>query len=235
MTKEEQEDLKKYRAQQAMFKKAVPADFNLFTIQDELQEMADACDEVTSLLEDHGEMETLAASLLGDEEEAMDVYMTALAMGEELYRLAADCQDDELAEDFDDLFTACRAGSFGGGYLGFDSYRGDFFPLDAGLEDAAEKAGERRFMRKTKAEMLDAANRCLRIFVRYMDVQSRYASMQYAFDILRGENARHFQAAQGICEAYEEMEAAGRYEDRRDAGNRLDALLAALPPEAWAW
>lgn len=232
MSKQQQEDLKQAKARNAMFRRIVPRDFNLETISSELYDMYEACNEVVNSLESYEEMETLCESLLGDDEMANEFRISIIYLSEEMEHLIHDLDGELVCDCFDDLLSASRVGGFTGGYLGYDSYREDFFPLDSTLNSYGEEESEKRINRLTKKEILEATHDSLRLIVRFLDVKYRYESMDYAFQILRGENARHLQIAQGLNEIYEEL-ANANFSQRFEIIKRFDAMALALPQEVW--
>ncbi len=233
LSKQQQEDLKQAKAKNAMFRRIVPKDINLETISMELQEMYEACTEIVDSLNCYEEMQTLCESLLGDDEMACEFQMNVIYLSEELEQLINDTYDGEnVPEHFDDLLSAAKVGGFTGGYMGFDSYQLDYYPLDSTLNSAGEEESEKRINRLTKKEILEATHDSLRFIVRFLDVKYRYESMDYAFSILRGENARHLQIAQGLNEMYEELSNAD-YTQRWEIVRKFDAMASALPQEVW--
>lgn len=222
-------ETKRERARQLCYKKPIVRDINLCTIQEELQEITEACDDVRYFWET--DEDTLLNALDGDEDEAYEFKVMFADLCAECEQMYSDMNNGYVPECFDILFVAVGAGSYGGGYLGYDVYEQDYFGID--LPDSfVEREGIKKLKRMTKDQIIECTAACLRVLYAYIGLRYRYDSLKAAFDILREENTGYLKMVRRIEELYEDAAREGFCEGSV-ATRDLDRMFDALPQEAW--
>lgn len=225
------EERARQKAKSLMWKKPIVKGLNLYEIQQELEEISDACEDIKWYME--GTDSTMLEGVLGDEDDASEFRMMFSLLQADCTQMLDDMRGDMegyLPDCFDDLFVAVS--SRGDGYLGFDEYEGDYYGLDDWDAQKAVEGSEKRVMRLTKKELLDAVRICLRVAKSYLGLRYRYDCLKAAIDILRGENAGYLQQVREIEKEYDRLDRAGdlQYSWRTKT---LDAMLDNLPWEVW--
>ena len=121
------------------------------------------------------------------------------------------------------------------GYLGFDSYEGDYFGLEYYEGDMARKLARKKITRLTKEQLLDAAGQCMRIARQYLAIKYRYQCLKSALDVLSQENLSILRIVKGIEEAYEkaEEESHGFKYTFCEGCRNFDRVLDELPERFW--
>lgn len=224
------ESEKAYRAKQLRYKKPIARHLNICTIQDELCDMMEACEEIHWYDNDE---ESLVNALDGDDDEAFEFKMAFSDLEAELEQFQSDLEDAYVPEYYDMLFPAVKA-RYAGGYLGWDEYEGDYMGIDPFTYDWAENEAGKKFMQLTKRQMLEAVGACLKIAYQYIAIRYRYDCMEAAIEILRGENREKLQAVKSIEEQYVIADKASNGFQWGDAEvARLDKLLDLIPQEYW--
>lgn len=220
------------RAKALRYKKPIAANLNLWQIQQDIEEMQETCYDIQWWIDSTGE-ETLLANMDGDEDEAYEFKMAFSDLEAELTQMQYDLQDQWIPECFDDLVPAMRYR--GDGYLGYDSYEGDYFGIEPGRYDWAEEESEKRVCRLTKKELLEACGQTLRVITQFVALKYRYDCLKTAFDVIKGENVKLMQLFRAIEEQYEKANTATHgfrfcYGKEDDA---LDRMLWEVPQEYW--
>ena len=224
------ETLRREKARNLRYKRAVLADLNLETIQSTLYEMAETASDVKYWCTD--EDETQLDELIGDEEETFELKMAFSTLEADCEQMQQDMDNEWVPEFFDDFFGAI--GPRGCMMLGYDSYEGDYFGIDDGYEsELAQKECAKRLMNHTKAEIIEAYSVCFRIAVNYMGLKSRYDGLKSYIDILNGANTGYLAAVKRIEELYEKVTAGGYYAHKRKDEAEFEQLCNNMPPEVW--
>lgn len=221
------EELRREKARNLRYKRAIHADLNLETIGNELMEMYESASDVLYWCEEDGS--TQLDELIGDEEETFELRMAFSTLEGDCQQMLEDLENEWVPEFFDDFFGGISPrGSL---MMGYDSYEGDY----AGLEDRyeselARKECSKRLMSHTKAEIIDAYSVCFRVAINYIALKSRYDSLKSYIDILNGANTGYLATVKRIEELYERMTVDyPKYEDRVE----FDRLCNNMPPEVW--
>ena len=225
------EESKRRKAKQMRYKKPIAKDLNLSTIQEELWDIQEQCDNVRWYYET--DEDTLINALDGDEDEAYEFKMMFADLCAECERMSEDLNEEWVPECFDIFFVAAGAGEYYGGLLGYDSYEQDYFGLnctDAWAEDEAKKV----LKSMTKDEMIAAARQCFRIYSSYIALRYRYDCLKNSMDILRDQNTGYIQVVKEIEALYEKAaEQQGRYAEYSKEWREFERYTDALPQEAW--
>lgn len=203
-------------------------------VQDRLQEIMEACDDVQYFLDSEGK--TLLDALDGDEEEAYEFRMMFADLSADAYRV-----EEQIMEygfdwhDYDDVTVAMVGERYS--LVGFDSFETDYCQLVSPYErEWAEEGAQKRLMAKTKKELLESVRRNWCIFLAFFDLDQRYQHLKATMDILRGDNTAMLAVIRDIEAKYDAMMSpysAHQLRDRK-AEREFDALLERLPERAWA-
>lgn len=225
---EKAEELRREKARNLRYKKAIHAELNLEAITNELYEMYEKASDVLYWCEDDGS--TQLDELIGDEEETFELRMAFSTLEGDCQQMLEDLNNEWVPEFFDDFFGGISPR--GSMMLGYDSYEGDYFGIDAGYEsELAQGECSKRLMNHTKAEIIEAYSVCFRVAINYIGLKSRYDGLKSYIDILHGQNTGLLQTVKRIEELYDKMTDCSltRWED----GKEFNALLDSLPPEVW--
>lgn len=224
---------KELRTRALRYKRPALASMGYEHIQKELEEIAEACNDVAWFA---GDRDALTAALDGSDEEAnefmiacSDLSSQAGLLLEQLYEVG-EYDPDGVARMYDD----CTVALIGNRYdtVGFDTLQEDYFSLTAyDTELACTEAGK-RLTHYTKAEMLSIIGQSVGILVAFLDVRQRYDYLQATLDVLRDESSSVLQAVKNINAAYEKAEMAG-FQDFRQEAQEFERLLRAVPERMW--
>lgn len=224
------EERKREKARQLRYRKPAVKGLNLWEIRERLDEMMDACDEVRYWTDN--DEETLLAALDGDEDDEYEFKMMFADLSAEIDRFYDDLQYNCYVEDhFDDVMVGIGAGSYTDGYLGFDTYEGDYFGIDV-PEDWLKGDAGKKLERMTKKELIETMAQCLKIVISFLGIRARYDSIKAALDILRSENVSYLKEVKKIGELYEAADQAGWY-DWKPEVKEFERTIAVLPQVAW--
>ena len=223
------ETLRREKARNLRYKRAVLADLNLETIQSTLYEMAETASDVKYWCTD--EDETQLDELIGDEEETFELKMAFSTLEADCEQMQQDMDDEWVPEFFDDFFGAI-AGGGAGEMMGYDRYAGDYFGLSGSWEaQRAQKECEKRLLAHTKQEIVEAYSICFRVAVNYIALKDRYDGLKAYIDILHGQNTGLLQTVKRIEELYDKTADCGL--NRWESEKEFAALLDSLPQEVW--
>ena len=225
------EEKRAFQAKQLRYKKPIVKDLNLETIQSELWDMMEACEEIHWYDNDE---ESLVNALDGDEDEAYEFKMAFTDLEANLEQFQADLEEEYISGYFDLFFPAAGAG-YAGGYLGYDEYEGDYFGLQPYEYSFAENEAAKKIMSLTKKQILEVVGQCLKVAYSYLGIRYRYDCLEAAIDILRGENMDRIKAVKGIEEQYliaEESSHGFEYKYNKDVV-KLNDMLREIPQEYW--
>lgn len=221
------EELRREKARNLRYRKAVHAELNLESIGNELMEMYESASDVLYWCEEDGS--TQLDELIGDEEETFELRMAFSTLEGDCQQMLEDLDNEWVPEFFDDFFGAISPrGSL---MMGYDSYEGDYFGLEDRYEgELAQRECSKRLMSRTKAEIIEAYSVCFRIAVNYIGLKSRYDGLKSYIDILNGANTGYLATVKRIEELYDRMSVDyPKYEDRME----FDRLCNNMPPEVW--
>lgn len=228
------EETKRYKAKQLRYKKPIVKDLNLRTIQQELWDIQEACEDVRWYSDT--DEDTLINALDGDEEEAYEFKMMFADLCAECELMRDDLEEEWIPDCFDRFFVAAGAGESFGGLLGYDSYEQDYFGLSC--EEAwAEDESKKVLKRMTKDELIAASRQCFRVYRSFIALRNRYDCLKASMDILRDQNTGYLQMVKQIEDVYEkadkETEGFRWTSGRSPALDELNRSLENMPQEAW--
>ena len=227
---EKAEELRREKARNLRYKKAIHADLNLEAITSGLYEMYEKASDVLYWYEEDGN--TQLDELIGDEEETFELRMAFSTLEGDCQQMLDDLQNEWVPEFFDDFFSGISPR--GSMMLGYDSYQGDYFGLDGGYEnELAQEECVKRLMGHTKAEIVEAYSVCFRVAVNYIGLKNRYDGLKSYIDILHGQNTGYLATVKRIEELYEKIAASGYYAGMSKDRVEFDRLCNNMPPEAW--
>lgn len=168
----------------------------------------------------------------GDEEQEYEFKMMFADLCSECEQMINDLQEVYIPETiFNDLFVAGESAEYGGGLLGWDSYKGDYFGLDC-TESFAEDEAKKRLERLSKKELIGNMRWCLKIMFQYIGLKNRYENLKAALDILKDENTGYLQMVKQIDELYIAADKV-KFREWEDATRKFNQLLENMPPRAW--
>ena len=225
------EKTKRFKAKQLRYKKPIVRNLNLETIQQDLWDIQEECENVRWYTDSEDGEDSLINALDGDEEEAYEFKMSFADLCAECEKMFEDLQEEWVPECFDIFFVAA-----GGGYfdelLGWDSYEHDYYGID--YHDFAENEARKKLKQMTKDNLIDSARQCFRIYQAYIGLRNRYDNLKSAIDILRDQNTGHLQAVKEIEKLYEAVskDEWSRHEYSK-ASREWKRYTDALPQEAW--
>lgn len=225
------EEKKQYKAKQLRYKKPIASNMNYQFLVDELYEMGEVIEDVRWYCEDE---DNLVNALDGDDDEAYEFKMAFADLAAELERFEEDLHNEYIPDCFDDLFPACGADYFGG-FAGWDSYEQDYFGLMPYQYEWAEEEAEKRILRLTKKELLEAVGACLKVFASYMALRYRYDCLKASLDILRERNMELIKLFKAIETQYDIAESESQHFEYTypKAVYELDRMLDQVPQEFW--
>lgn len=227
---EKAEELRREKARNLRYKKAIHAELNLENITSGLYEMYEKTSDVLYWCEDDGS--TQLDELIGDEEETFELRMAFSTLEGDCQQMLDDLQNEWVPEFFDDFFSGISPR--GSMMLGYDSYQGDYFGLDGGYENKlAQEECVKRLMGHTKAEIVEAYSVCFRVAVNYIGLKNRYDGLKSYIDILHGQNTGYLATVKRIEELYEKMTASGYYAGMGNDRVEFERLANNMPPEVW--
>ncbi len=222
------EETRREKAKNLRYKKPIAACMNLQFIYDTLYEMEEAVSEVQ-----WADNDTLY-ELLGSDDEAWEFKMAFTDLTAELEKFRDDLSDEYVPDCFDELFPAAHCDFFGG-YLGFDSFEGDYYGLMTYENEWAEKEAESRITRLTKKDLLDAVQVCLKVYSSFVALKYRYDCLSCSLDILRDDYMERLKTIKGIEELYEkaDKESNGFQFSTGPAVREYERALQNLHQEYW--
>lgn len=225
-----------YRARNLRYKRPALASLGYDSLMTELSEIQEVCADVHWFVDQNDK--TLLNALDGDDDAEWEfrlAFSDLEAKAEQLYEtLQEQSRWDE--DDFSRTYNDCTVALIGNRYetIGFDSYEEDYFSLTSFERDLASTEAGKRFMRKTKQEMLSTIGQSFGILLSFLDLRQQYDYLKAEFDILRNENTsmlktiKEIEAAYAATQTAEPWTAAGSEERRR-----FDRLIKALPDRIW--
>lgn len=219
------ERLRREKAKNLRYKRAISAELNLETITSSLWEMQEAASNIRWWCTDGDE--TMLDELIGDEEESFELKMAFSTLDADCYQMIEDLDNQWIPECFDAFFGAITPGRM----MGYDSYVGDYFGLEEGYEtELAQREARERLKRYTKDDLIDAFRTCFRLAVNYINIQNRYDGLKSYIDILNGANTGFLSVVKRIEELYEKVSDGHASRDERE---EFKSLIGNMPDEVW--
>lgn len=224
-------ELKRRKAKELRYKKPIAKDLNLETIRETLWDIQSECYDVTWFFE--SDNDSLLSSLIGDDDEAYEFKMMFGDLSAEVDQMIEDLNLIWIPECYDLLFVAAGASDKFGGLLGYDSYEGDYFPIDCSAAWAEDEA-KKKLMGLKKEELIAAMRQCFNIHSAYIGLSYRYDCLKASMDVLRESNSSYLKQISTINELYEESVNTNiSYWDREENARKWDAATLNMPQEAW--
>lgn len=220
------------KARKLRYKKALVNEINYDFIVEMLNEIIWDCDEVRVYCKD--DLDDLTEAL-GDYEEAEEFAMQFSMLSGDADSLRYDMKECEFNQEdflnyFDSFFVAVKGEDYGGGLMGCDAYECDYYGLDSYESSLAEEENRKRLQRLTKAEIINTATRCFRVFMAFIGIYNRYQDLKTAIDIIKDRHNGFVQATKQINELYEKADKEHFF---GEATRKFDKLLADLPDYVW--
>lgn len=219
------ERLRREKAKNLRYKRAISADLNFETITSNLWEMQETASNICWWCTQGDE--TMLDELIGDEEESYELKMAFSTLDADCYQMIEDLDNEWIPECFDDFFGAIAQGRM----MGYDSYEGDYFGLNDGYEtELAQREARERLKRYTKDQLIDAYRTCFRVAVNYLGIRNRYDGLKSYIDILNGVNTGFLSEVKRIEELYELVTV--EYPKRENV-LEFERLVGNMPDEVW--
>ena len=226
------ERTKRLKAQNLRYKKPIVKNLNIETIQQDLWDIQEACEEIHWYTDSEDGNDSLINALSGDEDEAYEFKMAFADLCAECERMLDDLQEEWVPECFDVFFVAAGAGERYEGILGWDSYEQDYYGINCS-DSWAEDEAKKKLKQMTKDEMIAAVRQCFRIYSAYTGLKIRYDNLKAAIDILRDQNTGYLQVVKEIERLYEAAVKKGNYANWSNEWKEFKRYTDALPQEAW--
>lgn len=223
------EEARREKARQLRYRKPIVKDLNLQSIQEQLWEIQEECENVR-WFEDSDE-ETLIEALDGDEDEAYEFRMMFANLCAECERMQEDLEEEWVPDCFDIFFVAIGAGDEYGGLLGYDNFEGDYFGIDC-TDNFVEGEAQKKLSQMTKNDLIEASRQCFKIYQSYIALRHRYDCLKATMDILRGQNLDFLQTIKEIEKTYDEIWGGGNFKYPKKE-QYFDKITASLPQTAW--
>lgn len=223
------EKTKREKAKRLRYKKPIVKNLNLQSIQEELWDIQEECEEVHWYFDT--DEETLINALDGNEDEAYEFKMMFSDLCAECERMLEDLNEEWVPDCFDRFFVAAGAGKNFGGLLGYDSYEQDYYGLSCG-DVYAEDESKKALKKLTKDDLIAAARQCLRVYQSFIALRHRYDCLKAAMDILRDKNTGYLQLVKQIDEVYERADK-NNFTDWEEPTMELNRLINMMPQEAF--
>lgn len=224
---------RKEKAIQMRYKKPIVRDLNLYTIEEDLWEIQEECEDIRWYTESEDGEDSLLNALNGDEDEAYEFKMAFADLCAECERMTSDLQEEWVPKCFDIFFVAIEAGNIGNGLLGWDFFEQDYFGIDCS-DCFAEDEAKKQLKRMTKDDLIAAARQCFKIFYAYIGLRNRYDNLKASIDILRNQNTGYLQTVKEIEKLYENVvKDKWSMESWSKESMEWKRYTDALPPEAW--
>lgn len=230
MSKESEIAIRKEKAKNLRYKRAILPGMNLFDIRSWAYDAMNDCYEYSYT--EANNYEELVNALDGDTEEAQAYLLAFASLEADLSRFMDDLENEWVPECFDDMIVGI-CGEYDSPMAGYDAFEGDYF----GLQTSWEKGGaievtKERLKKLKKDELIEAAGQCIRIALSYMALKHRADDLQAAAEIVRGMNNGLLRDVQAVNQMYEEWATAG-WRTKNEKESALDRILGELPQEVW--
>lgn len=223
------------RTRALRYKRPALASLGYEAIRQEIWDIQEACADVHWFIEQNDE--TLLNALDGDEEAEWEFKMAFASLESKAEQLIQDMEEWNWCEDgeeFGQVYDDCTVALIGNRYttIDFDANEEDYYSLTGYEQNLAQTKAGKRFMRKTKAEMLSIIGQCVGTLIAFLDLRQQYDYLKATMDILRDENTSLLTIIKQIDAAYEEANADGFY-CWKDSSKQFDRLLDTLPDKIW--
>ncbi len=224
------DESKRLEAMKLRYKRPVLMSLSLEAIQQELEEITDACSEVQWMSEDE---ELLLSALDGNEDQLWefkvsfsDLSGSAYQLDQAIHNNAWDMRRFEL--EFDD----CLVSLLGNRYhmVGWDDYEEDYYSLTTFERDLALTETGKRLSRLTKKDLLATVGQCLGIVISFLDVRYKYDYLKATLEVLRGSKDSVLQTIREIEQLYDDLQKLPLFSsERRQKEEQWERLMGELP------
>ena len=223
------------RTRALRYKRPALASLGYDAIRQEIWDIQEACADVHWFIEQNDE--TLLNALDGDEEAEWEfkfAFASLESKAEQLIQAMEEWNWCEGGEEFGRAYNDCTVALIGNRYttIGFDANEEDYYSLTGYEQELACTEAGKRFMRKTKADMISTIGQCVGTLIAFLDLRQQYDYLKATMDILRDENTSLLKVIRQIDTAYEEANAEGFYA-WKESDKRFDRLLDSLPDRIW--
>lgn len=232
-------EIKANRTRNLRYKRPALASMGFDVMIAELEEIEGACTDIHWFVDQDDD--TLINALDGDEEEAWEFKFAFAAL---------EAQADQLRQAMSDnwgypaqfyetpyyrRYDYCTVALVGNRYrtIGLDADEEDYMSLTRYEEELAETEAGKWLMRLTKKDMISTIGQSVGTLLAFLDLRQSYDYLKATFDILRDENTSMLQQIKAIEAAYEEACCTDWWHTKKEAVERFDRLLEALPDRVW--
>lgn len=227
------------RTRNLRYKRPALASMGFDVMIAELEEIEEACQDIHWFVDQDDE--TLINALDGDEEEAFEFKFAFAALEAKADQLRQAMSDNwGYPAPFYDTpyykrYDYCTVALVGNRYriIGWDADEEDYMSLTRYEEELAETEAGKWLMRLTKKDMISTIGQSVGTLLAFLDLRQSYDYLKATFDILRDENTSMLQQIKAIEAAYEEACCTDWWHTKKEAIERFDRLLDALPDRAW--
>ena len=227
-------EIKANRTRNLRYKRPALASMGFDAMRAELEEIEEACSDIHWFADQDDE--TLINALDGDEEAAWEfkvAFADLEAKAEQLREAMG--ENWGYPAPFYQRYDYCTVAQVGNRYrlVGYDADEEDYMSLTRYDEELAETEAGKWLMRLTKKDMISTIGQSVGTLMAFLDLRQSYDYLKATFDILRDENTSMLKQIKAIEAAYEEACSVAWWHRKREAVDRFDRLLDALPDRAW--
>ena len=232
-------EIKETRTRNLRYKRPALASMGFDAMIAELDEIEAACVDVRWFADQDDE--TLINALDGNEEEAWEFKFAFAELEAKVDQLREAMSDNwgYPAQFYETpyyrRYDYCTVALVGNRYriIGWDADEEDYMSLTRYEEELAETEAGKWLMRLTKKDMISTIGQSVGTLLAFLDLRQSYDYLKATFDILRDENTSMLQQIKAIEAAYEEACCTDWWHTKKEAVERFDRLLEALPDRAW--
>ena len=232
-------EIKANRTRNLRYKRPALASMGFDVMIAELEEIEEACADVHWFVDQ--DEETLINALDGNEEEAWEFKFAFAALEAQADQLRQAMSENwgYPAQFYDTpyyrRYDYCTVALVGNRYraIGWDADEEDYMSLTRYEEELAETEAGKWLMRLTKKDMISTIGQSVGTLLAFLDLRQSYDYLKATFDILRDENTSMLQQIKAIEAAYEEACCTDWWHIKKEAVERFDRLLEALPDRVW--
>lgn len=227
-------EIKANRTRNLRYKRPALASMGFDAMIAELEEIEEACDSIRWYVDQDDD--SLINALDGDEEQAWEFKFAFAGLTAKAEQLR-ECMRDNWSypAPFYQRYDYCTVALIGNRYrlVGYDFDEEDYVSMTRYDEEIAESEAGKWLMRLTKKDMISCIGQSVGTLLAFLDLRQSYDYLKATFDILRDENTSLLQQIKAIEAAYEEACCTDWWHRKREAVDRFDRLLDALPDRAW--
>lgn len=227
-------EIKANRTRNLRYKRPALASLGFDAIFDELDAIEEACGDIHWFMDQDDE--TLLNALDGNEEQAFEFKVAFADLEGKVFQLREAIRDNwGCTDNYYQVYDDCTVALIGNRYntIAWDGEEEDYCSLTRYEQELAQTEAGKRIMRMTKAEMISTIGQCLGTLIAFLDLRQSYDYLKATFDILRDENTSLLKQIKAIEAAYDEACCADWWRGKREAVDKFDRLLEALPDRAW--